>query len=581
MEQAADVRDVQNPVTAPAAEPGRWRRLLGLAPLLAAVLATAWVFRGVRRGSLPGDIGDARWTLGVHEHWYGVWRGQEAIRDLHYYFPLPNTLGSSDAFLVQGQIYSLLRLVGFDQINSWLIASMAFFLVGALGVGVLASQLLFSRLSQVALVLLSVASYPVLIGLVHVQLVGLLSVSWIFVGLHDLVSRDHIRRGVTLLVVVPPLLALSSWYAMALGAILVVVLGLALLLISSRQGIVRMVRQVAGDLWRTLRSIPGVILAVLLVVLWIAVLWVYLPSRGLLPKSGWPDVLSYSPRWSDVWNSSDDGGGLWSSLFARLPEYGQSNGEQQFGFTPVVFLAFAVVTLAVFRSVVLAGRSARPPAADARTGSGVGRSGLLAASLSVIGVIVLFLIDERGLSFYRIVWALVPGMEAVRAPFRVMIIVYGVVFFVILRAVELLWLRHDWLHRVSWRRAAFAVGGLLLVGLMFVEMQRPFHSTWTRADLLSPALLAQIGPAQQECDAVILLNEEPDAPGWKNPIDAVVFATLSGLPTPQGYSRADPLDYPGQIGSTDGSELARWMRAKGFDGRICAVTSTQIRVLPF
>lgn len=72
----------------------------------AAVLATAWVFRAVRGGRLPGDLGDARWTIGLHEHWYRVWSGQESIRDLHYCCPLPNTLGTSEAFLVQGQIWS-------------------------------------------------------------------------------------------------------------------------------------------------------------------------------------------------------------------------------------------------------------------------------------------------------------------------------------------------------------------------------------------------------------------------------------------------------------------------------------------
>jgi len=203
-------------------------------PAACAVLATLWVYRSVLlRGQLPGNIGDARWTIALHEHWYRVWTGAESVRDLHYYYPLPNTLGTSEAFLVQGQFYALARLLGLDQINSWVIAGFAFFLIGALGVAALAGRLLDSRWAQAAMVLASVASYPVLVAFGHIQLYGMLAVSWILVGLHDLVGRRHVRRGIALLVLVPPLLALSSLYAMVLAAVLLAALGLTLALVSS------------------------------------------------------------------------------------------------------------------------------------------------------------------------------------------------------------------------------------------------------------------------------------------------------------------------------------------------------------
>ncbi|WP_420120216.1 hypothetical protein [Nakamurella sp.] len=572
-----------------AAAPAGWRRVLGFLPEVSAVLVTAWIFRAVaRQGLLPGNIGDARWTLGLHEHWYRVWTGQDAIRDLAYYFPLKNTLGSSDAFLVQGQLYSLARLVGVDPLTSWLFAGVTFFLVGALGVAVLSRRLLDSPWLQSAMVVLTVASYPMLAQLDHVQLFGMLSVSWIFVGLADVIGRRHVRRGVALLVLVPPLLALSSWYALMLAAVVLGFLGLALLLLSSGSGIARAVRQVAGDLWGTLRSVPGVVLAVLFVVLWVGVLWVYLPSRGLLPKSGWTDVIAYSPRWSDIWNASFGGGGLWSGLYARVPEFALSNNEQQLGFPPVLFVAFVAAGLAVLRSSVL-GRSTSPadpadpvtlePAGSAGA-QGVGRVGLLASCLTVVAVLAFLLMDDRGLSFFRLAWVHIPGFEAVRAPFRVMSVLAGIAVVVILRAIELRWRRSARLRQVRWGRAVVATGTGLLVLLMFAEAQRTAYSTWTRADLLPAQLQAQIEPARAACDAVILLDDDPSAPPWKNPIDAVVFSVLSGLPTPQGYSRADPLDYPGQVGQSDGTALAQWMRAKGFAGRICAVSAQGVRELP-
>lgn len=574
--------------TAPPVTPPWWRRALRFLPEVAALAVTAWMFRAVAlRGLLPGNIGDARWTLGVHEHWYRVWTGQDAIRDLPYYFPLKNTLGSSDAFLVQGQLYSASRLVGFDQLNSWLIAEIAFFLIGALGVAALARRLLDSPWTQSAMVVLAVASYPMLAGLDHVQLYGMLSVSWIFVGLADVIGRRHVRRGLALLVLVPPLLALSSWYALMLAAVVLGFLGLALLLLSSSAGIARVVRQVAGDLWGALRSVLGAVLAVLFVALWAGVLWVYLPSLGLLPTSAWTDVVAYSPRWSDIWNASFLGGGLWSGLYARFPEFAQSNNEQQLGFPPVLFLAFLVAGLAVLRSSVLAQRAsvldrpspgARPAAA---TGwPGVGRGGLLAACLAVVAVLAFILMDDRGLSFFRLAWVHVPGFEAIRAPFRVMSILAAMAVFVVLRGIELGWQRSTRLRHMRWGHAVVATGTGLLVLLMFAEAQRQGNFTWTRAELLPAELQAQVEPARASCDAVILLSEDPSAPPWQNPIDAVVFSVLSELPTPQGYSRADPVDYPGQVGTGDGTVLAQWMRDKGFSGRICAVSAEGVRELP-
>src|SRR6478752_5887787 len=75
------VADAPGIKVAPAdASPRTHRRLLGALPAVAAVLSTLWVFRAaIFQGRLPGNIGDSRWTVALHEHWYRVWQGQEAI----------------------------------------------------------------------------------------------------------------------------------------------------------------------------------------------------------------------------------------------------------------------------------------------------------------------------------------------------------------------------------------------------------------------------------------------------------------------------------------------------------------------
>ena len=118
---------------------------------------------------------------------------------------------------------------------------------------------------------------------------------------------------------------------------------------------------------------------------------------------------------------------------------------------------------------------------------------------------------------------------------------------------------------------------------MLIEMQRPVDAQWTRSELLDPALAAQVDQISQDCDAVILLAENPATPTWMTAIDAVILSTESRVPTPQGYSRSNPVDYPDQGNDeavVDANALRDWMGAHGFDGRTCAVSSQGVHVLP-
>lgn len=538
------------------------------APYLTALVMTLWVFRPIARGRLFGDITDARWSIGPHEHWYRVWQGRESFRDLFYYFPQPKTLGTSDAFFLQGQIYSFARVLGFGLIDSWIVATGAFFLIGAIGVAVLSTKVLGGTLFRVAFVALVCASYPVLTDMLHVQLIGFLVASWIVVGLHNVVTGRRLRISFATLCVLPPLLALSSWYPVILLALFLAVLGCFLLLVSTRAGIISAFTQTGRHVFSAARSIPGVLSLLGFVVGWGLVLWVYVPSLHLLPDSAWWEVQANSARWSDLINASDGGGGIWGPLYAQMFPPGTANSEQSRGFTPILLVALLVCGLVLIRQAVLA----RPrPASEPGM---AGRAGLLAMVLTILTVAVLFVIDERGLSLFWLLWKFVPGIESIRAPFRVHTLQYTLAIVVVLRTLEL-WVRR---HRTRTRSGVMvAAASALLVVAMFVEMQRPPTAHWRPADVLPAELSDKIDAAQQQCDAVIVIGPRVESEEWNNSIDAVVFASLSGLATPQGYSRGQPLGNPGLVG--DGSSLIEFMRGFGFDGRICRVTPDGVEVM--
>ena len=193
---------------------------------------------------------------------------------------------------------------------------------------------------------------------------------------------------------------------------------------------------------------------------------------------------------------------------------------------------------------------------------------------TVITMFVAIVVDERHHSLFEPIWRYVPGMESIRAPFRFQIFGYALAILLVLRSVELL---ADRLNRRA-ASVSLTVAAVALTALVFVEMQRTVIAQWAAQDLLQPDLTAQIGPAQQQCDAVIVLKRRPDEPLIYNDVDAVVFATVSGIPTPQGYSRADPVALPPLEG--DGSNLVAAMRAAGFTGKACRVSLTDVRVVP-
>jgi hypothetical protein len=565
--KAVEVPEGVTSATGPQTDRTRWA---GTLPYLAAVLVTAYVCSPMASGRYFGDVGDARWTVSLHEHWYRVWHGEEGIRNLLSYDPLPATLGTSDAFFVQGQVYSLGRLLGAGLPEAWAITQATVFLIGALGVATLSRFLIKYTAIRCAFVLLVCASYPVIFSIGHVQLIGFLSTSWITLGYFELSRRHRLLRGWLVLCLVPPLMALSSWYAIVLFFVVAAfVIGFQLLF-ASKAGMLRGGRNLLVDIATLLQRPWAVVGAVLGAALWASVAWIYLPAKQLLPPPQWQHSTVFAPRFSDILNASGQGGGIWGQVYARFFSHFVIDYEQARGFTPVLFVCFMALGLFHLRRAVLSHR------ARETAGRWPESRQLAALWLAVLAVIAFVIVDERGLGIYRFAFTHIPGMDSIRAPFRIQALTYAIAILVSLRSAELLMDRISGPSRSRKlsRRAAMLISAAFIV-VVFVEMQRPIPANWTPQQFLSTALMEQIPQAQRGCDATVLTG---GANVLMNAIDGVDFAALSGLPTPQGYGRADPLGHPG-LSSTP-IQLATWMRDQGFEGRICQVTPSAVQVIP-
>ncbi|MEM8621730.1 MAG: hypothetical protein AAGF73_18645, partial [Actinomycetota bacterium] len=214
----ADVvdRDTEHSSSNDATPPREHIALGDALPYVAATIGALWMFRSVFSGQLPGNIGDARWTVALHEHWYRVWQGDAALRDLPSFYPVEGTLGTSDAFFAQGQIYAALRTFGAGMIDSWTLTQFLTFLFGTLGLAALSRRTLTTVWGRVAFVALCATSYPVYLQLGHVQLFAIFWPAWIIVAAIDFAADRRRVLSATVLAVLPPVLALSSWYVFVL-----------------------------------------------------------------------------------------------------------------------------------------------------------------------------------------------------------------------------------------------------------------------------------------------------------------------------------------------------------------------------
>jgi hypothetical protein len=148
-------------------------------PLLGVAFSVFLTFRTYfLEGYLPGDTGDARGNVAVLDHWFRVLQGKEGVTELLFFYPIDNVLGNSDAFFLQGLLYSLNRLLGFEMVHAAIWAAIVYAAIGLMGFYLLLKNLIKSKLLRILTLACIANSYPLISQTVHPQLLGLLSVSW-------------------------------------------------------------------------------------------------------------------------------------------------------------------------------------------------------------------------------------------------------------------------------------------------------------------------------------------------------------------------------------------------------------------
>jgi hypothetical protein len=452
----------------------------------------------------------------------------------------------------------LLRALGAGPVGSWHAATLVVLIIGIAGTLAVGRETLRTRLFSFVFVALVCISYPFNTQMGHVQTAGYLLVCWPLWACLRLSKGTGGRTQLAILLLVPPALAMSSWYAFLLVACgLVLWLFLALALRWPHRLPLGQFRQLAHEH----RAFFGACVFLSTALLATAA-YIFLPAAGIGARA-WAEVATYSPELGGLVNASGLGGGIWAPLYKRM---GLAPGESAMGLTPLLLSTVLAISLHFVR----------------RSSSHDGSRARVDVRVQLIALVVFFwllvLRDSQNHSLWYFPWRYLPVIDSLRVVFRGNILVCWILMWIIAVTAERVTLDSFCSRR---GRPWFPLVGtvvLLLAGAIACEQLRLPPSGWTSGDYLPAQLAGSVERIRADCDTFALLGKPLREPGTAmgavlSHIDAVALSVVTKVPTANGYSGSAPERWPKDMNSPKfRSEIIRW--AGDTPGRFCLVDAS-------
>jgi hypothetical protein len=526
----ASIRHSSSQLTAPTAHHEPKPILAILFPITLYIIGACEFFRWQISSNfdiLIGDRGDARFVTFIHEHVYRSLTGHSPLLTPPFFFNQTQTLGYSDAFLLNQVIYAPLRLAGADpmlavSLTAIILSAFAFLFF-----------FLFLRKLGLTVAMASLASFiftfpnNLYIKSGHLQHFAVYYIPVILYFGSVAIAGVHRRpiRACMLAAIAAGLYGLlfSTGYYMAWFC------GLGLLIF---------IPIVAYTAWPQLRFWwkrgPARIRALGVAAIggFFATLWIfaviYVPVLSTGAHFDFNVYLSFAPTPIDIVNVGSENL-VWSRLIRAL----HLIRDNRLGFIEVSIALTPTVQLLLLSSAILAFRSGFWPDDD----TGRIRRALVLASAGVCLLLYLLTIKTHNLSLFRVLYAILPGASAIRVGYRCMIVAnvfaamaIGLTFD---RVIKFAFSE----HREWWRVGAVAAAAcvLLLAGVEQINLARNslFSRTFEREHL------AAVRPAPRECRSFYAAPQANRDP-YEVQIDAMMVALGQLRPTINGYSGLFP-----------------------------------------
>lgn len=525
-----------------------------IAALTLSIALSLLPYSSILSGGLPGDKGDAMWTIGIMEAWLDWARGSLNFGNTWFFYPEPNSMGLSDALLPQSFVYGLARIIGFANVDAWLITIFVFVAMMSISLTWIAFTTLKSGVTRIGFVAIASSNYAFHAEMSHVQTTGYSLVFLLVAILLSVFSKKQISgKKILPAFIVLSLIPLASWYAFVF-----------FLMISSVYfiWIVFLTKANFLKLWNKMISVeqkPYIVLGASSVILGLFVwLQIYLPiiTSGQSGRE-WGEYLNYAPRMFDILNVSR-GNLAWGDFFSSFGLFLGNSGERALGVPFLLFTAFGI------SSVYLLSKASRSNTYEFR------HSGLLAVAVTVVSIFAIFVVDENSLAVFRVFWELIPGASTIRSPMRVVVFLIPIIIWIIAKILDS--------KTISSGKNKFLAFGLFLI--LTLDQQTTHQSNWSRADYPSMELNQLSDQIQEaDCDATLMWEDDlRESPWWRYEIFSATVASILKVPTINGYSGSPPSGLKDQSlsphpYSTNYLTMKQeWLGNRGFEGKLCLIS---------
>ena len=523
------------------------------------LLAAAVFFRTFLRSGFDvvmGESVDARFDIFIREHLLRALSGAAQLTSPPMFFPVRDTLGYSDAYLLDALIYIPARLLGADPFLSFQLTLIALSLVGFASFNILLTRHADVR-QPIAAVAAAVFTFSnaLYISVGHPQLLEVNFCPLITVLMLQ-ASRDAAEAPVRAIVAgfaAGAILGLLfstgyyvAWYYLLAAAVTVVVYGILknrLVLHGHVATIRRNLRvAVATGIGFALGLVPFCV--------------IYLPVLATLPGRSFDEYLFYAPSARDLINVGPHNR-MWGHVLGALnilPDDHLNNSEVVLAITPVLLTAYLASVAAVLSGRVLADAKHRAL-----------RNAFI-ASFVAFAVIVVTMVKFDEHSLFLLLWDVVPGARAIRAGGRAQIVLNGIAAagsaIVLMRFLQQTRARH--IKAMLW----------LLPLLVLVEQFNDIDNTRLSRTAEMAFTATPLAPAA--CKSFFLAphsaqDAQRSGQDAARQIDAMLIAQKVGVPTLNGYSGLSP---PGwRMEKIDGDNYLRsawtWAKRHSIEAGLC------------
>ena len=508
--------------------------------------------------AIAGDVGDNRFSIAILEHWRAVTHGEAAFTSPNFFWPEPGALGYSDAMFLLFLPYMVARSAGLDYYVAFEIAFIVFKAIGFLSMlWLLRSVAGVSRAVALIGSVLFTLSNAYFVSMGHVQLAtvvftpliaALACSAWRAYG-SGRVRVAH-AYGVACGILTALVLFTSfyiGWFTVLAAAACVAIAALVRIL---KQRSVTPVFEWLQEAFAR-RWLLGVAVLVFIVAL-IPFLVTYVPTLKNTGGRTFADGMGSSPKPVDLLNVGS-GNWMWGRALRPLLAYPFAAGERMMGWPPIILLL--TIGGGVVSLIKLFGKTRSD---SARHGA---RLSVVIFSASFLCLWVLPIRVGRW-SLWWLVFKVVPGSSAIRAPARLNLVLN--VLLVVSACLILEQLRH---RRGRVRRLIFPVLAVLLVA-------EQINITHTHAinRAAEDAILARVKRPPGGCSAFFFTAPAQAQRSFANQMDAMLVARAANLPTINGYSGWFPPDWNLLVFDKEYIDhVRRWVLIKNIEHGLCGL----------